>query len=458
MLKQMRRRVILAAMLAFFAVVLMIAALVNIVNYCVVTGRADETLSAILSFEEGSPFYEGNSGAGPVGPVGETEESIDDNPVGSGKEEFAGEIAQKASGLDRETEGAAMPEARPPERPFNGLPDVEANYMTRFFVVRMDADGKPVSSSIDYIASVDEALAFEYASLVLEKKRERGYLKEYRYVRGTIRETSVVVFLNASRELQSMRTLLLLTVAVSCVSLLIVFGLVEIFAGRAIRPIANNISQQKQFITDASHELKTPLTSIVTSLDVLEMDKGQDEWTENIRHQTSRMSKLVSELVTLSRLDEDQPMPDKEHFALDTAAWEIFDVYQPQAKAAQKEMSADIEEGVTLLGDKASIQQMLSVLLDNAIRYSDEKGEIRLSVFKKAGRVRIEVFNTCNYEVAPDTERLFDRFYRPDSSRSTVTGGNGVGLSIARAVVQAHGGTITASCPSGKTMTMKIKF
>ena len=98
---------------------------------------------------------------------------------------------------------------------------------------------------------------------------------------------------------------------------------------------------------------------------------------------------------------------------------------------------------------------MLSVLLDNAIRYSDENAEIKLSVYKKKNKAVIEVFNTCELATIPDTDKLFDRFYRPDSSRSTETGGTGVGLAIAKAAAEAHGGTISAECPSGKTMTIK---
>ena len=111
-----------------------------------------------------------------------------------------------------------------------------------------------------------------------------------------------------------------------------------------------------------------------------------------------------------------------------------------------------------MIGDKASVQQMLSVLLDNAIRYSDDKGDIRFSIFRKKNRINIEVFNTCRFDEIPDTNRLFDRFYRPDSSRSTKTGGTGVGLAIAKAVTETHGGTITATCPSGKSMTIKAVF
>ena len=405
MLKKMRRRVILAAMAAFFAVILLIAVLVNVVNFYVVTNRADETIASVLSFEMRAP----------------------------------------KPGRDD-----------PPPEPFRGLPDLESNYMTRFFIVSFDTDGNVLSVSTDQIASIDEEDAVLYARQALSRKAEHGYMKAYRYLKETEDGMTTVIFLNVSRDLQYMRSLRSLTIAVACVSLVIVFILVALLSGKAIKPIANNIERQKQFITDASHELKTPLTSISTSIDVLEMEHGGDEWTENIRRQTGRMTKLVSELVTLSRLDEEIPLPGKEHFSLSSAAWEIADVYAPQTKAQEKSFAADIQDDVSVFGDKAAVQQMLSVLLDNAERDSDPQGEIRLTVQKKRGKAQIEIFNTCDLKTLPDTERLFDRFYRPDSSRSTASGGTGVGLAIAKAVAEAHGGTIRASCPSGKTMTITV--
>ena len=424
MIKKMRVRVILAAMLAFFAVITLIAALVNIVNYAVVTNRADQTLDAILRFEAGSPAFADQGEMDPQKPDPQ-------NP-------------------DRKDP--------PPQQPFMGLPDMEQNYMTRFFTVRFNASGDVIFASTDNIAAIGEEDAIRYARQILQGSGERGYWKEYRYAKENISDTTVVVFLNTSREQQSMFSLLVLTLTISLVSLLVVSLLVALLSKRAIAPIANNIRRQKQFITDASHELKTPLTSISTSVDVISAEHGDDEWTDNIRRQTGRMSKLVSELVTLSRLDEEIPLPNKEHFSLSDTAWEIAEVYKPQAKAAEKNLDVNIEENVMLFGEKSAIQQMLSVLLDNAIRYSDEKGEIRFSIYKKHGKACVEVFNTCSLDEIPDTDRLFDRFYRPDNSRSSETGGTGVGLSIAKAVADAHGGKISASCPSGKTMTMKAVF
>ncbi|MBR6322514.1 MAG: HAMP domain-containing histidine kinase [Lachnospiraceae bacterium] len=429
MLKQMRVRVILAAMLAFFAVIALIAVLVNVIDYYVVTRRLDQTISYIVDFEARGPRGEVPK------PPGDEELPRDGKPMeprDGGKQEDM------------------------TDRPFMELPDVESNYMTRFFVVRFDAEGNPSSVYTDYVAAVDETSAVQYAEEALSRKASKAYLNEYRYEKRTTSDGTVIVFLNAGRDLQYMRSLRLLSILVSCGSLVLVFILVVLFSGKAIKPIAANIRRQKEFITDASHELKTPLTSISASVDVIAIEHGEDEWTENIRSQTGRMSKLVSELVTLSRLDEDLPLPNKEHFSLSNAAWEIVEVYQPQAKAKGKSLSVDIQEDVSMVGDKTAIQQMLSVLMDNAVRYSDESGEIRFTVSKKHSKAEIEVFNTCDYEHPPDVSRLFDRFYRPDSARNRETGGTGVGLAIAKAVAEAHGGTIKAACPSGKSMTIKV--
>ncbi len=416
MLKKMRLRVIMSSMLSYLAVIIFIAVLVNVCDYFVTTRKVDQTLSYILSFEQRIP-----------------------DPVG------------------RPDQQPGMNEA-PPPGDFMEMPNIEENYMTRFFVVRFDSNEDVIFASTDYIASENETSAIELARRALDGGSEHGYMDEYRYVVEQNGDTTVVIFLNAGREIQYMKSLGSLSVGVAFVSLILVFILVVLTSKRAIRPIENNIKQQKRFITDASHELKTPLTSISTSIDVLEMEHGEDEWTGNIRSQISRMTKLVSELVTLSRLDEDMPLPDKESFSLSNAAWEIAEVYEPQAKAQDKDLQTDIEDDIDMTGEKSSIQQLFSVLLDNAIKYSNDKGRIVFSVRKVKGKITIRVSNPCNYDVPPDTDRLFDRFYRPDESRDSKTGGSGVGLAIAKAVAEAHGGEISAECPDGKNMTIEVVF
>ncbi len=402
----------MSAMLAFTAVMLLIAILVNWVNYGSVTNRADQTLSYILRYDERTP----------------------------------------------EKPGAGDGTDAPPPKPFMELPNLEANYMTRFFVVRLDKDGNLSSTHTDYIASISEEDALNYANRVIKKGKDKGYIGDYRYCKKELPDRTVFIFLNVSMELLSVRSLFDLTLAVVGGSLVLVFILVFFLSRRALRPIMHNIESQKQFITDASHELKTPLTSISASIDVIAMEKGEDEWTENIRSQTERMSTLVNELVTLSRLDEERPIPVKETFSLSEVAWEIAEAFRSQAKAHNKRFDIDIQNDIMLSGDKDALRQMFSVLLDNAVRYSDPEGEIRFAIHGKKGRISVEVFNTCNYDTPPDTDRLFDRFYRPDTSRSKATGGTGVGLAIAKAVAQTHGGKISASCPSGNTMTIKVVF
>ena len=416
MLKKMRLRMIMSSMLSYLAVIIFIAVLVNVCDYFVTTRKVDQTLSYILSFEQRIP-----------------------DPVG------------------RPDQQPGMNEA-PPPGDFMEMPNIEENYMTRFFVVRFDSNEDVIFASTDYIASENETSAIELARRALDGGSEHGYMDEYRYVVEQNGDTTVVIFLNAGREIQYMKSLGSLSVGVDFVSLILVFILVVLTSKRAIRPIENNIKQQKRFITDASHELKTPLTSISTSIDVLEMEHGEDEWTGNIRSQIGRMTKLVSELVTLSRLDEDMPLPDKESFSLSNAAWEIAEVYEPQAKAQDKDLQTDIEDDIDMTGEKSSIQQLFSVLLDNAIKYSNDKGRIAFSVRKVKGKITIRVSNPCNYDVPPDTDRLFDRFYRPDESRDSKTGGSGVGLAIAKAVAEAHGGEISAECPDGKNMTIEVVF
>lgn len=334
--------------------------------------------------------------------------------------------------------------------------DPEAPYTTRFFVVRLDEGGNVTDVSTDFIASVTQEEAEEFARNVLNGKRERGYYKNYRFQVLTEENDNIVIFLNTTMELHSARNVLLISCLVGVVCLLVVFLLVILLSRKAMKPYIQNIERQKRFITDASHEIKTPLTSIATSVDVIEMEHGKDEWTRNIHSQTAKMSRMVSDLVTLSRLDEENPFPDKTEFSLSDAAWEVAEPFASLAKAKGKTYSQRIEENLTLCGNPDAARQLISVLLDNAMKYSDENGTIRLDVYQAHGKTKIEVFNTCVLEDTRNLSRLFDRFYRPDNSRSRKTGGSGIGLSIAQAVAEAYGGKIKASSKDGKSILFQV--
>lgn len=174
------------------------------------------------------------------------------------------------------------------------------------------------------------------------------------------------------------------------------------------------------------------------------------------KKQSARLSRLVTDLVTLSRLDEERPIPEPVRFSVSDTAWEIAEPFAALARAKEKRFSCSIEEELYMTGDQGVIQQMFSILLDNAVRYSDEKGAIYFHVYGRRKYVEAEIFNTCSLKADLDVERLFDRFYRPDRSRNAHTGGTGIGLSIARAAAEAHGGTIRAECRNHSSLLFHV--
>ena len=204
--------------------------------------------------------------------------------------------------------------------------------------------------------------------------------------------------------------------------------------------------------------MKTPITSIATSADIAAMEHEGDEWIENIRRQAARLTKLVGDMVALSRLDEETPFPKKDRFSLSEAAWEIAEPFAQLAKAEGKHYSQHIEEDLVFFGDRDAIQRMISILLDNAVRYSDDGGEIEMQIYRRKSKISIEVTNTCSLSDASNLDRLFDRFYRLDESRSTATGGTGIGLSMVRAIAETHGGKATVQSKDGKEICFRTDF
>lgn len=404
MLKKLRWRFILAAMAAFVTVVATLLCLVNLWNYQLVTRQQDNTLERLAEIDYGS------------------------------------------------TPGSGRP-------PFDHMErfSPEVPYMLRFFSVHFAPDGSIRQTQQQYIASISQSQAEEYAQAVLAGGRPSGYYRGYRFLVQTSEGDTAVVFLNSERELQSMQSLLLLTLVIALSCIVVVFVLVMLFSRRAILPYVRNLEAQKQFITNASHELKTPLTAIATSADVLAMEYPEDEWVPGIQTQAAKLSKLITNLVTLSRLNEENPFPVRAEFPLSEALWETAEPFASLVRAQGKEYSQEIQDGLTLWGDRMAIQQMVSILLDNAMKYTPQGGSIRLKAGRSGKRATIAVSNTCSQDGALDVTRLFDRFYRGDTSHSGTVGGTGIGLSIAKATAEAHGGSIQARQEDG-VITFLVKI
>ena len=407
MIEKIRRKFILTAMTAFTLVMAILAIGINVINYLNVTSRLDEYLTHILDFETQMPLVE--------------EEN-----------------------------------APAPWNFFQGMFDPEFNYTTRFFSVQLDEDQEVKDVRMDYISSVDLDTAGQMALAVLDSGKTNGYMDNYRYLCFASDSVTYVLFLNAASDIYAVNNLLKLTGLVFIIGFALVLALVCLLSKRAVAPFEKNIRMQRQFITDASHELKTPVTSISTSADVLKMDLGENEWVSNISDQTRRLTGLINNLVKLARLDEELPIPEKTSFSLSEAAWEISEPFEHQAKACGKSFAIDIMEDVDYVGEEELIKQLISILLDNAIKYSAEKGAIQLRLARHHSSVMIEVSNTTEGPQIKQLGRLFERFYRPDESRTTATGGHGIGLSLAKAIAEAHGGKISARYLDQNTINFSV--
>ena len=228
------------------------------------------------------------------------------------------------------------------------------------------------------------------------------------------------------------------------------------FSNNALKPVRNSIEKQKQFITDASHELKTPLAIISADADVLEICEGESEWLTSIKEQTERLSVLVRNLVDLSKLDEASGDVQHEVFDLSEAVFDTAANFETLAKRNGLSFSVSAAEHIMYKGNEAELRQLVSILCDNAVKYASKDGHITVSLYKTSKNIFLDVFNDCDNVEKEQIDRLFDRFYRSDNSRSRETGGYGIGLSIAKAIVSRHRGRISAVTTDSKSITFKV--
>lgn len=325
----------------------------------------------------------------------------------------------------------------------------ETPYSTRYFVLLYSGDGTLELADMRHIAAVTEEDADEFLEIVLAHGAGMGYTGQYKYYVGTAGENQyMAVFLDCQQELYSVRTFAFISVLVAAVSIVLVYVLIWAFSKKAIEPTVKSVEKQKQFITDASHELKTPLTVISTSLKVLEMEVGHQKWIDKAQGQVEKLTSLVNDLVSLARLDEERPPLRLTDFDLSHAVAEVAESFQDFSAARGHTLETEIAPGVSYHGDEYAIRQLVSILLDNAVKYTDPGGIICLRLERTRKGTMLKTSNPCAGLNEAEMDKLFDRFYRPDRSRSKQTGGFGVGLSIARGIAEAHKGTIRAECPS----------
>ena len=285
---------------------------------------------------------------------------------------------------------------------------------------------------------------------------DAGFIAQYRFRRFEGENGGFFVFLDCDRQLRAAQSLRRVSLLVTLAALCCTFALVWLLSGAAIRPTWQAIERQKRFVTDASHELKTPLTVIRSCADLLCMEDGENEWARGIQRESGRMSRLVSDFVLLSRWDEEPPITEKQSFDLSRSLWDTLAPCQHLAEAEGRRIDADVAENLTLTGDEGALQTAVATLLENAVKYSLPESAISFSARREKRHAALRLANRCDLPEGLDPNRLFDRFYRADPSRSRDSGGNGVGLSIAKAIIEAHGGRIKAE--RGKEQTIRFSI
>lgn len=405
MIKKLQKKFILLSMTALLLVLTLIITAINLVNYNAVVKEADTLLSIITD----------NKGEFPLDP----------NHMGN-----------------------RLPPEMSPEIP----------YESRFFSMILDKDTETILlADTSRIISVNAESAITYATTAIGMDKEWGFINQFRYHICYDNDLMRITFLDCGRKLDAFRSFMFASIGISLFGYLIVFVLITFFSNKIIRPISESYEKQKRFITDAGHEIKTPLTIIHADADVLEMDIGTNEWLNDIKKQANHLSELTNNLVFLSRMEESQntlPMID---FPFSEVVSESAASFQSLAQTKDITFTSKIEPMLSFHGNEKSIRQLIGILLDNAIKYSPTEGIVSLSVVKQNASLHLSVSNTTTQDISKEELKLlFDRFYRIDTSRNSQTGGHGIGLSLAKAIVTAHNGKIFASSKEPKTLQIMI--
>ena len=331
----------------------------------------------------------------------------------------------------------------------------ETQFSTRFFAVWVDENGSIIRENTEQITSVTKEEARIYAENVLEDDNDIGWIDDYRFRIIDSEFGKIIVFVNGEMNKGMTERLIWISAGVLLGSALVILLLIVLFSKRVVKPAAVSYEKQKQFITDANHELKTPLTLILTNADIAESELGENEWIDDIRSEGLRMSALVNQLVELSRMDEDDSKLNITEFDLSSTVSDTVSEFLNLAKERNKDIFYTVPPSIKYKGDEGLIRRLISILLDNALKYCDTNGEIKISLSRKVNHNVIFVENTYDNVNGIQFDKLFDRFYRADKAR-TASGSFGIGLSIANGIAKKHKGEIVAYKKEPNKIVFKV--
>ena len=349
-----------------------------------------------------------------------------------------------------ELPGEGSPPEFDGEPPFDIPSDAETpEYkLSTFYSVAFSDSSEPIAIDSGKQGVYTESDLVDTANEILEKGRTSGRHGSLLYMTEKRDGYTLVAFMDITVNMSGMNTLINYTLAAGLIALVVLFIASKHIADRIITPLEQNDIRQKQFVSDAGHELKTPLSVINANAELLQRQSGDNEWLSNIRYETDRMSTLVKQLLDLSRAENAELVTEN----IDLSRSVTGEVLPFESVAFEQGLTieSDIAEGIFVSGNRSQLTQVVSILLDNAIRHSSGGDTVTVSLHTEHKQAVLTVTNPSEPIPAEKLARLFERFYRVDEVRNSEEGHYGLGLAIAKAITERHGGNIGVKCEDGK--------
>ena len=417
MIKRLRRRMTLMVIAVLILVSSGIVLAIHLANERSIAAQADEALAVLT-------------------------ESSDSRPsIRPGKEEPG-----RPSGMNRNRRGG---KGEPPE--IRSGTDAAAAGLSSSYTIILNADGTVSSWSSDRTDLYSDRQISAMAESILAEGKESGRIGTQFYRKTEQNGQALLVVLDARLDYLSASNVLRSTILIAAAACVLLSALAWLLIRRMVQPVEEAFTRQKQFVSDASHELKTPLAVISANAEVLEQEIGENEYLGYIRSEVRRTDALVNNLLTLARMDRKEGSVETKPFDLSRAVLDVVLPFESTVYEAGKTMETDIPEGISCTGNEEMIQQLVVILLSNALKYSNEGGQIQVSLKARGKQRELRVFNTGTPIAPEDQEKIFDRFWRADPAHGRETGGHGLGLAIARSIVNANKGKISVDSGKGGT-------
>lgn len=433
MVKQLQKKFIISAMLAVTILLVVLIGGINVFNYLTTSGDNDRLMEMLCySFETSTKW---------------NADTTDNNQP---PQSINGSQQNTTDASDNRNDTGFPPQdngTKPPDDKKNngfGRHDKNAVDSARYAAVAIDKNGNIIRTDVTHISSLTEeevtAITEALKNTAAGTGTYSGFL--YRISETKRAEGKVIILLDNGMQVSSFFTVLFISVGAGIFGWLMMLLLVILLSRKTIAPVARSIEKQKQFVTNAGHEIKTPLAIILANTDAMELHNGENKWSKNIRAQTLRLSGLMQNLLMLAKMDESSAKLPMCEFDISTAAEDTVGAFIEPAALKGIMIEQNIKKGIRLSGNRDSIVQLMTVLLDNAVKYTESGGVIRAELYGNEKNITLSIANTC--EPIDHPEKLFDRFYRGDSARTQKNGGYGIGLSVAQAIAELHKGSITA--------------